>query len=122
MQIFGTSKCKNTQKALRFFKERNVPFQFRDLTVKPPAPGELDDMKARLGEADRPAGYAAFLDLQGAAAQNRGLAYRDYDPREELLAYPDLFKTPLVRPAKGAGGSGPKVVIGLNEPAWKELL
>ena len=122
MQIFGTPKCKNTKKALRFFKERNIPFQFRDLMVKPPAPGELDDMKARLGAADRPAGYAAFLDHHGAAAQDRGLAYRDYDPREELLADPKLFKTPLVRPAKGAGGRGSMVVIGLNEQAWKELL
>ena len=31
IQIFGTSKCFDTKKAQRYFKERNVKFQFIDL-------------------------------------------------------------------------------------------
>ena len=34
IQIFGTKKCKDTQKAERFFKERKIQFHFRDLTIK----------------------------------------------------------------------------------------
>ena len=44
IQVFGTKKCKDTQKALRFFKERSVELQFRDIAEKAPSPGELDDM------------------------------------------------------------------------------
>ena len=34
LQIFGTKKSNNTQKALRFFKERGVEIQFIDLHEK----------------------------------------------------------------------------------------
>jgi arsenate reductase len=34
IQIIGTKKCKETQKAERFFKERRIKFQFRDLNLK----------------------------------------------------------------------------------------
>ena len=38
VQIFGTAKCKNTQKALRFFKERRVGVHFVDLNQRAAAP------------------------------------------------------------------------------------
>ena len=41
IQIIGTKKCKETQKAERYFKERRIPFHFRDLTEKGLAKGEL---------------------------------------------------------------------------------
>jgi len=44
IQIFGTKKCKETQKAERYFKERRIPFHFRDLTEKGLAKGELDNI------------------------------------------------------------------------------
>jgi arsenate reductase-like glutaredoxin family protein len=113
IQIFGTQKCRDTQKALRFFKERRVEVQFRDLTIKPPSPGELDDMAAAL------MGSEAMLDTECAAAKERGLSYMDYDAREELLADPRLYKTPLVREGKG---SAAKVVVGFDEKALKDML
>jgi len=109
IQVFGTKKCRGTQKALRFFKERGVQIQFRDIDEKAPSPGELDDMAAALG------GFAALLDLQGRAATVRGLAHMDYDPREELLADPGLLRTPLVRAGRGRAAAGP------DEKAWKEF-
>jgi arsenate reductase-like glutaredoxin family protein len=109
IQIFGTKKCRDTQKALRFFKDRRIEVQFRDMTVKPPSPGELDDMAAALG------GYAALLDREGSAARERGLAYMEIDVQEELLADPRLYKTPLVRLGKG------RAAAGFNEKAWKEF-
>jgi arsenate reductase-like glutaredoxin family protein len=109
VQIFGTKKCRGTQKALRFFKDRRIEVQFRDMVVTPPSPGELDDMAAALG------GHEALLDREGTAAGERGLAYMEIDIRKELLADPRLYKTPLVRPGKG------KAVAGFNEKAWKEF-
>ncbi|MDR3146542.1 MAG: glutaredoxin [Treponema sp.] len=107
VQIFGLEKCPATRKALRFFKERRVAVQFRDLAIKPPSPGELDDMAGVLG------GHGALLDTDGSAARERGLAYLEYDPREELLRDFRLYKTPLVRAGRG------KAALGVDEKAWK---
>jgi arsenate reductase-like glutaredoxin family protein len=109
IQIFGTKKCRNTQRAIRFFKERGVETQFRDLALYPPSPGELDDMASALE------GYEALLDTENAAAKKRGLGYMEYEPREELLRNSGLYKTPLVRPGKGKAATGP------DEKAWKEF-
>jgi arsenate reductase-like glutaredoxin family protein len=107
IQIFGLKKCPDTRKALRFFQERRVEAQFRDLALKPPSPGELDDMAAALG------GWTELLDLESAAAQERGLAYLDYDSREELLRDYRLYKTPLVRAGRG------RAALGADEKAWQ---
>lgn len=107
LQVFGTKKCKDTQKALRFFKERGVAFQFRDITEKAPSPGECDDIARAVG------GYDALIDLKSRAAVDRGLAHLDYDPRDELLRDPLLMRTPVVRAGKGVAA------VGLDEAAWK---
>jgi len=109
IQIFGTKKCKDTQKALRFFKERGIELQFRDIAEKAPSPGELDDM-ARAAD-----GFEALIDLDGAAATARGLRYMDYEVREELLANPLLLRTPIVRAGKGTAS------VGADESAWKRF-
>ena len=31
IQIFGTNKCFDTKKAMRYFKERNIKYQFVDM-------------------------------------------------------------------------------------------
>ncbi|MDR2899984.1 MAG: glutaredoxin [Treponema sp.] len=109
IQIFGTRKCKDTQKVLRFFKERSIDVQFRDVDIKAPSPGELDDMASS-------AGAAALIDEEGAFAKKMGLSYMDFDAKEELLLHPELYKTPLIRPGKG------QVLIGFDEKALKNLL
>ena len=35
IQIFGTSKCFDTKKAIRYFKERKIPVQYIDIKQKP---------------------------------------------------------------------------------------
>ena len=109
IQIFGTKKCRDTQKALRFFKERGVDFQFRDLAEKAPSPGELDDMAAAVG------GAANLADLDGAAAKASGAAFRAESPRELLLADHRLYRTPLVRAGRG------RAAAGVDEAAWKRF-
>lgn len=34
IQVFGLKKCSDTNKAIRFFKERNIKIQFVDLSEK----------------------------------------------------------------------------------------
>ena len=34
IQIFGTNKCFDTKKAMRYFKERNIKYQFVDMKEK----------------------------------------------------------------------------------------
>ena len=49
IQIFGTKKCNDTKKAERFFKERNIKFQFIDMKEKGMSKGELTSVSATLG-------------------------------------------------------------------------
>ena len=44
IQIFGTKKCKETAKAIRFFKERRVEIHFVDLAQKAMSAGELKNI------------------------------------------------------------------------------
>ena len=48
IQIIGTKKNRATQHALRFFKERRITFQWRDLTEKGLSRGELENIRSRL--------------------------------------------------------------------------
>jgi len=109
IQVFGTKKCKDTQKALRFFKERGVEIQFRDIMEKAPSQGELDDVAKAVG------GYDVLVDKTGDRAGKRGLGFMEYDAREEILQDPLLLKTPIVRAGRGSAA------VGLDEKAWKEF-
>ena len=52
IQIIGTKKCRETQKAERFFRERNIPFHFRDLSEKGLAQGELENITRKINVED----------------------------------------------------------------------
>ena len=52
IQIFGKSKCFDTKKAERFFKERNIPFQRIALESKGLSRGELLSVKSAVGGLD----------------------------------------------------------------------
>ncbi|WP_302594400.1 arsenate reductase family protein [uncultured Megasphaera sp.] len=45
IQIFGTKKCFDTKKAIRYFKERGIKTQFIDLKEKGLSKGELTSIK-----------------------------------------------------------------------------
>ena len=45
IQIFGIKGSNDTRKAERFFKERRIPFHFRDLNEKGISKGELENIK-----------------------------------------------------------------------------
>lgn len=49
IQIFGKSKCFDTKKAERYFKERGIKFQSVDILSKGLSKGELDSVVKALG-------------------------------------------------------------------------
>ena len=49
IQIFGTSKCFDTKKAQRYFKERSIKFQMIDLKEKEMSRGEFENVARALG-------------------------------------------------------------------------
>ena len=108
IQIFGTKKCKETQKAERFFKERRIPFHFRNLTEKGIAKGELENIK-------RAVPIDELFDDTGKQFNMRNLKFMVYEKEEELLNDPLLFKTPIVRKGKLA-------TVGYQPDIWKEWI
>ena len=52
IQIFGKSKCFDTKKAQRWFKERGIKFQMIDLAQKGMSKGELDSVLKAVGGLD----------------------------------------------------------------------
>ena len=106
IQIFGTLKCRDTRKAQRYFEERRIPFQFIDLAERGVSRGELNGLKAAVG-------LDALVDREGKEYARRNLKYLTHNVEEELLNYPLLFKTPIVRHTG-------KATVGYKPDVWKE--
>jgi len=108
IQLFGTKKCKETQKAERYFKERGIPFQFKDLNEKGLAKGELENISRVIPLDD-------LINRESKRFKDRGMQFMVFDIEEELLADPLLLKTPIVRNEK-------LVTIGYKPTVWKEWI
>ena len=111
VQVFGTKKCQDTRKALRFFAERRVRVHFVDLDVRPASAGELRRFAQRFG-------VTALVDRAGKRFADLGLgsaALSDERWLEKLEAEPRLLRTPLVRYQQ-------RLTLGLDEAAWKEWI
>jgi arsenate reductase len=106
IQLIGTKKCRDTQKAERFFKERKIPFQFRDLAEKGISKGELDKIT-------RVIPLEAFIDKEGKQFEKKGMKFMVYKVEDALLDDPLLFKTPIVR-------NGMLVTLGYKPEVWAE--
>jgi arsenate reductase (glutaredoxin) len=105
IQIFGTLKCNETRKAERYFKERKITIQFRDLNVKGISKGELDNIKSVIPVED-------LIDKEGKEYRKQNLQYIKHDIESKLLENALLFKTPIVR-------NGRNVTIGYTPDVWK---
>lgn len=108
IQIFGTNKCFDTKKALRYFKERNVKVQFVDLKIKGLSKGEYRSVSQAVG------GMEAMIN-QGTKDKDTLVLLRnlvDEDKEEKLLENQHLLKTPIVR-------NGKQATIGYEPDIWK---
>ena len=108
IQIFGKSKCFDTKKAERYFKERKIKYQFIEVTKYGMSKGELNSVIAAIGDV------RSLVDnqLKEYSNLNINLITRD-NVAEKLLATPKIFKTPIVR-------NGKKATLGYQPEIWKD--
>jgi len=106
VQIIGTKGCSETRKAERFFKERRIPFHFRDLNEKGLAKGELENIARSIPIEE-------LIDRNSKQYKKRNMHYIVFNVEEELLNDPLFLKTPIVR-------NGKEVTIGYQPEVWKK--
>ena len=108
VQVFGTKKCADTRKALRFFAERRVKTHFVDLVERAASLGELRRFAQKFG-------VTALIDRDAKRYLELGLAHaRLSDDRwlEKLSEEPMLLRTPLVRWQH-------QLTLGAADAVWK---
>lgn len=105
IQIFGKSKCFDTKKAERYFKERRIKFQRIDLIGKGLSRGEFVSVRNAVG-------LEALIDFTAPGAEILSYLAYDADKEEKLIENPALLKTPIVR-------NGKKATVGYCPDVWK---
>ncbi len=109
IQIFGTTKCFDTKKAQRYFKERNISVQNIDLKQKGFSKRELESVINAIGSLED------IIDKTSKKYQNSVIEYLSSEEEkiEKLQDNPEFFKTPIVR-------NGQKATVGYQPDTWKE--
>ena len=108
IQIFGTSKCFDSKKAMRYFKERGIKYQLIDLKEKGLSKGEYQKVKQAVGGLDNMLNENAKD--QDALALIKYIAEEDRD--EKVLENQQVLKTPIVR-------NGQQATVGYVPDVWK---
>lgn len=106
IQIFGKSKCFDTKKAERYFKERRIKYQYVDLNRYGMSGREFDSVLRAVGGID------ALIDWDGKHPDVALLKYMDDQRAKEdrVFEEPLLMKTPIVRNGKQAtAGYAPEI-------------
>ena len=108
IQIFGASKCFDTKKAERWFKERRIKYQSIDLTRYGMSGGEFDSVLRAVGGIDR------IIDWDKKAPEIDLMRYMDDNRAKEDKVFdnPKLMKTPVVR-------NGRQATVGYCPEVWE---
>ena len=109
IQIFGKSKCFDTKKAERYFKERRIKVQNIDLIKYGMSGGEFDSVLRAVGGIDN------LIDWNIKSPEIDLLKYMA-DPvakEDKVFDNPRLIKTPVVR-------SGSQATVGYCPEVWQE--
>ena len=107
IQIFGKSKCFDTKKAERYFKERRIKYQSIDLIRFGMSGKEFDSVLRAVGGIDQ------LIDWNGKSQEITNMKYMD-DVRakeDKVFDDPSLMKTPVVR-------NGKKATVGYCPEVW----
>lgn len=109
IQIFGKTKCFDTKKAQRYFKERNIKVQFIDIKEKTMSKGEFTSVVRGLG------GWEALIDGQSKDKELLALigCLLDGAREEKIFENQRIFKTPIVR-------NGKMATVGYLPEVWKD--
>ena len=105
IQIFGKSKCFDTKKAERYFKERRIKYQYIGVLRYGMSRGELNAVKNAVGlEAMIDTNDEDYPLVQYLASAEAKL--------DKLFEDPYLLKTPIVR-------NGKQATVGYCPEVWK---
>lgn len=108
IQIFGTTKCFDTKKAQRYFKECGVKYQFINLKEKGMSQGEFANVKQAVGGLDKM--------INENSKDKETLALIQYiapeDKEEKVLENQQVLLTPIVR-------NGKLATVGYKPEIWK---
>ena len=108
IQIFGKSKCFDTKKAERYFKERRIKFQSIDLKKFGMSGREFDSVLRAVGGVDN------LIDWENKSQEITNMKYMEDKTAKEdkLFDYPELMKTPIVR-------NGKQATVGYCPEVWE---
>ena len=104
IQIFGKSKCFDTQKAQRWFKERRIKFQAVDVKKYGMSLGELTSVKNAVGLDN-------MIEPKHPDAVLLSYLAGDQAKLEKLYEDPTLLRTPIVR-------NGRQATVGYCSDVW----
>lgn len=96
IQIFGKSKCFDTKKAERYFKERRIKYQYIDLMKYGLSGKEFDAVLRGVGGVDN------LINWEGNSQEITNMKYMDDKIAKEDKVFddPSLMRTPIVRNGK----------------------
>lgn len=108
IQIFGRSKCFDTKKAERYFKERNIKYQKIDIDRYGISKGELANVKTAVGIDN-------LVDVDGKEYERLNLKYIITGESKEDMLFNNskLLVSPIVR-------NGKLATIGYKPDIWKD--
>ena len=108
IQIFGKSKCFDTKKAERYFKERRIPFQSVDLLRYGLSGKEFDTVLRGIGGIDN------LIDWDKKSDEITLMRYMDdkIAKEDKVFDHPELMRTPIVR-------NGKQVTVGYCPEIWE---
>ena len=105
IQIFGKSKCFDTKKAERYFKERRIKVQFIDVLRYGMSRGELNAVKNAVG-------LESMIDKNDEDYPLVQYLASDEAKLDKLFDDPYLIRTPIVR-------NGRQATVGYCPEIWK---
>lgn len=96
IQIFGRSKCFDTKKAERYFKERRIKYQYIDLARYGLSGKEFDSVLRAVGGVDQ------LIDWNSKSEDITLMRYMEDRVAKEDKVYddPSLMRSPIVRNGK----------------------
>ena len=106
IQIYGKSKCFDTKKAERYFKERRIKYQYIDILKYGMSRGELSSVKNAVG-------LDALIDTSDEDYPLIRYLATAEAKLDKLFEDPYLIRTPLVR-------NGKQATVGYCPEVWKD--
>lgn len=91
LQVIIRKKDRASDKAIRFLKERRIPYQSLNIDEKDLSKKEWESIFSSAPSAEE------LIDRESQFYKKNGYSWREYDAKEELIMHPELLRTPVFR-------------------------